>query len=67
MKEFCLIVLVAYFGFKILMVFLSLVNWNSPHHIEARTQLGITSPEPFFKGLIEHIIMLVLVITLYYR
>lgn len=64
MKEFCLGILMLYFGIKLVFGFISLSKWDNSDFVESAKILNITKQQ-MVNGVVEHLIMIIISISLY--
>lgn len=72
MKQFCLGMLLLYFGIKFLVAFIGIIKWDKLKEFEAKTldpdeKSIVPERSHFVQGLVEHTIMIIISITLYYN
>jgi len=72
MKEFCLAMLLLYFGIKFLVAFIAIIKYNKLKEFEVKTldpdeKTIVPEISHFVHGLVEHSIMIIISITLYYN
>jgi hypothetical protein len=65
MKEFCLIILLAYFGFRLLMGLFVIHNWDTPKFKEEREKTGNNNINQYYHGVIENILLILISSMLY--
>jgi len=65
MKEFCLIILLVYFGYRLFMGFIVVYNWNTPEMIELRKEDDNDDINVYYKGIMENLVLMSVTYLLY--
>ena len=65
MKEFYLVILMMYFGYRLLMGVIVLYNWNTPEMIKVRKAAENSNINDYYQGVLENILLLIATYLLY--
>lgn len=66
MKDFCVIILLVYFGYKLFMGFIVVYNWNSPTMLEVRKEDdNVDNINIYYTGMMENLILMAVSFLLY--